>query len=41
VKIGVSFMEKPNMIKENVDMLYDAKFLKPYDLRYSEEKHYF
>ncbi|MCR4993166.1 MAG: NUDIX hydrolase [Lachnospiraceae bacterium] len=34
-------MDKPNMIKENVDTLYETKFLKLYDYRYLEGKHYF
>ncbi len=34
-------MNKPVMSKENVDVLYDAKYLKLYDLRYSQGKHYF
>jgi len=34
-------MDRPIMIKENVDTLYDARFLKLYDLRYRPEKHYF
>ena len=34
-------MDKPNMIKENVDTLYETKFLKLYDCRYLEGKHYF
>ena len=34
-------MKTPIMTKENVDTLYDAKYLKLYDLRYSPEKHYF
>ena len=34
-------MNKPVMSKEYVDVLYDAKYLKLYDLRYSQGKHYF
>jgi len=34
-------MDRPIMIKENVDTLYDARFLKLYDLRYRPEKHYY
>ena len=34
-------MDRPIMIKENVDTLYDAGFLKLYDLRYRPGKHYF
>ena len=34
-------MDKPNMIKENVDTLYETKFLKLYDYRYLEGKHYY
>lgn len=34
-------MEKPTMTKENVETLYDARFLKLYDLRYRPEKHYY
>ena len=34
-------MNKPVITTENTDTLYDAKFLKLYDLRYREGKHYF
>ena len=34
-------MDRPIMTKENVDTLYDARFLKLYDLRYGPEKHYY
>jgi len=34
-------MDRPIMTKENIDTLYDAKFLKLYDLRYRPEKHYY
>ncbi len=34
-------MDRPIMAKENVDTLYDARFLKLYDLRYRPEKHYY
>lgn len=34
-------MNKPVITTENTDTLYDAKFLKLYDLRYKEGKHYF
>lgn len=34
-------MDKPNMTKKQVETLYDAKYLKLYDLRYREGKHYF
>ena len=34
-------MDRPLMIKENVDTLYDARFLKLYDLRYRPGKHYY
>ena len=41
MKKVITAMDKPIMAKENVDTLYDAKFLKLYDLRYSPEKHYY
>ena len=34
-------MDKPDMIKENVDTLCETKFLKLYDYRYLEGKHYY
>ena len=34
-------MDKPDMIKENVDTLCETKFLKLYDYRYFEGKHYY
>ena len=34
-------MDKPDMIKENVDTLCEIKFLKLYDYRYLEGKHYY
>lgn len=34
-------MGKPIMSEENVETLYDAKFLKLYDMQYAEGKHYF
>ena len=34
-------MDKPVIKKEQVDTLYDAKFVRLYDLRYAEGKHYF
>ena len=34
-------MDKPNMIKENVDTLCETRFLKLYDYRYLEGKHYY
>ena len=34
-------MDKPDMIKENVDILCETKFLKLYDYRYLEGKHYY
>ena len=34
-------MNKPDMKKEIVETLYDARFLKLYDLRYRPEKHYY
>ena len=34
-------MYRPIMKKENTDTLYDAGFLKLYDLRYRPEKHYY
>ena len=34
-------MNRPNITAENTDTLYDARFLKMYDLRYREGKHYF
>ncbi len=34
-------MDKPDMIMENVDTLYETKFLKLYDYRYLEGKHYY
>ena len=34
-------MEKPIIKKEQVDTLYDARFIRLYDLRYAEGKHYF
>ncbi|MCQ2422152.1 MAG: NUDIX hydrolase [Lachnospiraceae bacterium] len=34
-------MDKPIIKNEQVDTLYDAKYLKLYDLRYMEGKHYF
>ena len=34
-------MDKPDMIKENVDTLCETKFLKLYDYRYLKGKHYF
>ncbi len=33
--------KKPMINIENTDLLYDAKFLKLYDLRYAEGRHYF
>lgn len=36
-----SKVDKPIITKENVDTLYDTKFLKMYDLRYGPEKHYY
>lgn len=34
-------MKKPVIKKEQVELLYDARFLKLYDLHYKEGKHYF
>ena len=34
-------MDRPVMSKEYIDVLYDARFLKLYDLRYRPGKHYF
>ena len=34
-------MDKPDMIMENVDTLCETKFLKLYDYRYLEGKHYY
>lgn len=34
-------MDKPVISRQQVDTLYDARFLKLYDLRYREGKHYF
>ena len=34
-------MDKPDMTKENVDTLCETKFLKLYDYRYLEGKHYY
>ena len=34
-------MDRPILTKESVDSLYDARFLKLYDLRYRLGKHYY
>ena len=34
-------MNKPRFTDENIDTLYDARFLRLYDLQYGEGKHYF
>lgn len=34
-------MKRPEIRKEKVETLYDARFLKLYDLNYAEGKHYF